>query len=154
MNISNATKTAHSRLKDSIFIHIRGGDYKDTQNAYLNVGLHTYYKSAVDYVVSRGVKHAYIFTNDRAYAGAFSALQSIPHTYVEPSVNEIECLYLMSRCAKGGIIGNSTFGWWGLYLNLDRPFLIMPDRWIVESLRPPGYAPNFIFPEAKLFPVS
>lgn len=144
-----STVAKYPRLAESIFIHIRGGDFKD--HAYLKVPLHDYYKSAVDMVTrsnSRGaVKHAYIFTNDRPYATAFAALGAIEHTFVD--TNELDSLYLMSRCGRGGITGNSTFGWWGLYLNIQREFLIVPSRWIVEAHRPAGFYPNYIFPEAR-----
>lgn len=148
LNFNTDIAAKYPRLAESVFIHIRGGDFKDLE--YLKVPLHDYYKAAVDMVTrgSRGAKHAYIFTNDRAYAAAFAALAAIDHTFVD--ANELDSLYLMSRCGRGGITGNSTFGWWGLYLNIQREFLIVPSRWIVEAHRPAGFYPNYIFPEARV----
>ncbi len=147
LNFEEGERVARSydRLADSVFIHIRGGDFKGL--AYLNVGLHSYYKAAVDYVKAHGVQHAYVFTNDKAYAATYAALNAIKHTYVDE--NELVSLYLMSRCGRGGITGNSTYGWWGLYLNLDRPYLIMPDKWVVDAHRPVDYVFDFAFPRAK-----
>lgn len=75
-------------------------------------------------------------------------------TYVE-GLNAIQQLYLMTRCELGNVITNSTFAWWGAYLNLNpgakivcpaewvRPGVpvpvdsILPDDWVkIKSLRP------------------
>jgi len=143
-NTSLASK--YPKLETSAFIHFRGGDYKGMD--YLNVPLKSYYKNAIDVLKSHNVQHLYVFTNDKTYAASFDVLNTIPHTYVDE--NEYDSLYLMSRCGVGGICSNSTFSWWGLYLNLDRQHLIMPKIWIVEEHRPRGFYPDFNFPESTI----
>ncbi len=136
----------YPKLDASAFIHFRGGDFIGLQ--YLNVPLKNYYIAAVELLKSHGVNHIYVFTNDKPYAQSFNVLESLQHTYVDE--NEYDSLYLMSRCAYGGICANSTYSWWGLYLNIDRPYLIMPNTWIVDAHRPEGFYPDFHFPEATV----
>ncbi len=68
-----------------------------------------------------------MFTNDMDHIKSkFPFILEQPHTVV--SENELDSLYLMSKCQLGGVASNSTFSWWGLYLNLDRPNLIIPSK--------------------------
>jgi len=39
---------------------------------------------------------------------------------------------MMSKCSKGGICANSSFSWWGAFLNPNRT-IIMPSRWFNSS---------------------
>jgi hypothetical protein len=39
----------------------------------------------------------------------------------------------MSQCKKGGIGVNSSFSWWGLYLDKNRHILTLPDRWFLDD---------------------
>lgn len=112
----------YTKLKDSVFLHIRGGDYK---NHWLHdIGLDSYYEKAIR-EFPEGT-HFYVFTNDIHYAKSKAFLSIIDHTFVFE--NEVNSLYLMSQCGVGGICANSSFSWWGAYLNPNRK-IIMPSRW-------------------------
>jgi hypothetical protein len=115
----------YDKLKQSMFIHLRGGDYKSS--AMHNVDLTNYYARAIEFCKNKGVQHYYIFTNDTDYANSQPFLKDISHNFVNE--NEVDSLYLMSQCQLGGIGANSSFSWWGLYLNIHRPYLILPDKW-------------------------
>jgi hypothetical protein len=62
-----------------------------------------------------------IFTNDIPYANSI-----LPNIQIIEE-NEVNTLYLMSK-SKGCICSNSSFSWWGAYLNPNRP-LCLPSRW-------------------------
>ena len=67
-----------------------------------------------------------IFTNDIPYAKNY--FKDIPII----QENELDTLYLMSQ-AKGCICVNSSFSWWGAYLNPNRP-IFMPSKWFGNIL--------------------
>jgi len=116
----------YPKLENSAFIHIRGTDYK---NHWLHdVGLDNYYNKAIS-MFSKDT-HFYVFTNDKYYALTKSFLKDISCTFVNE--NEVDSLYLMSQCKIGGICANSSFSWWGAYLNPKR-MITMPSKWYNQS---------------------
>lgn len=110
------------------FLHIRGGDY--VGHPLHDVGLDAYYMRAVS-LFPQGT-HFYVFTNDIAYAKTRPIFASISHSFVhEP--NEVTCLALMAACSLGGICANSTFSWWGAYLNRYARTLVLPSKWFNDD---------------------
>jgi hypothetical protein len=108
--------------EDAYFLHVRRGDYVNNPRHELN--LETYYKNAVQRI-NTGVAH--IVSNDVPWCESWSFLNDIRHTIVKE--NEVDSLGIMASCGKGGIAANSSFSWWGLYLDISRPHLILPNRW-------------------------
>jgi hypothetical protein len=128
----------YDKLASSAFLHIRGGDYL-TAPAF-NLGLDSYYERAIrEFPVGT---HFYVFTNDRPYASTKAFLQSVPHTFVDES--EVDSLYLMTQCELGGICPNSSFSWWGAFLNPNR-CITMPNKWFSNN----GYSPGYYFDGVK-----
>lgn len=109
-------------IQKCAFLHIRGGDYV---NHWLHdVKLDNYYKEAIE-KFSKDT-HFYVFTNDIEYAKTKKFLKDIQYSFVQEK--EEDSLYLMSQCGFGGICANSSFSWWGAYLNRNR-LLILPSKW-------------------------
>jgi hypothetical protein len=126
------------------FLHIRGGDYV---NHWLHdVGLSTYYRRAVQQFPAG--THFYVFTNDVSYAKTIPVLQTISHTFVEEP-DEVRALWTLARCRDGGICANSTFSWWGAYLNPDRT-LVLPSKWFNDRWMP---IEGYYFPRSITIPV-
>lgn len=107
-------------IGNKFFIHVRGGDYKG--NKFHDVNLEQYY---LDCIQKHPEEQFIIFTNDIPYAK--TRLPNIP--IIEES--ELDTLYLMSK-AKGCVCANSSFSWWGAYLNPNRP-IYFPDEWFNDS---------------------
>jgi hypothetical protein len=96
-------------------IHIRGGDY--VGNTFHEQPLRNYYNKCMQLCGCEFV----VFTNDIKYARSI-----IPNCEII-NENEVNSIYLMSK-AKGVICANSSFSWWGAYLNPNRP-IFMPSKW-------------------------
>jgi hypothetical protein len=105
-------------------IHVRRGDYIGLQNFH-PVQPVSYYEEAVKIVGDD--KHFLIFSDDINWCKEnFTFLKN--KTFVLNNL-DYEDLYLMSMC-KNNIISNSTFSWWGAWLNRnENKQVIIPSKW-------------------------
>lgn len=111
--------------EDAYFLHVRRGNYINrTHLSLFFIDLENYYKRAVERI---GGGVAQIVTNDIPWCEEWAFLKDVRHTIVKE--NEIDSMAIMAACGKGGIAANSTFSWWGLYLDTSRPHLILPNQW-------------------------
>lgn len=118
----------------AVSIHIRGGDYQKAENVSVFGGICTkeYYAGAIKYLT--GIVdncQFFVFTNDGPLAEEILPIEDSAYTIVDER-EEREAmvdLYLMSQC-KYNIIANSTFGWWGAWLNDNQEkIVIAPREW-------------------------
>jgi hypothetical protein len=109
-------------IHTTVFLHIRGGDY--VNNPVHHVDLTEYYSKAISQFKNDIFS---VFTNDKEYAKKF--LGNINYNFIDE--NEVDSLTLMSKC-KACICANSSFSWWGAYLNRNRP-IYMPSKWTVRK---------------------
>jgi hypothetical protein len=121
---------------DTAFLHIRGGDY--VNHSLHDVRLYNYYERAIKHFPKD--THFYVFTNDINYAKTMQFLRNIPHSLM--TTDEVTSLTLMSKCARGGICANSSFSWWGAFLNPNRT-IVMPDKWYNDQKE---YTEGYYFP--------
>lgn len=130
--------------REGAFLHIRGGDY--VNHRLHDVGLQNgYYQKAIQYFPKD--THFFIFTNDMPYAKKCEFLSTIQYTFVE--ADELESLAGMAQCTQGGICANSTFSWWGAYLNPNRT-IVMPSRFFND---PNIHINGYYFPGTIRCPV-
>lgn len=118
----------------SVSIHIRRGDYisiKVNSTIFQLCSL-DYYFNAINYINSLfpNVEY-YIFSDDIEW----TRLHFMGDKYHFMEANEpFEDLYLMSIC-KHNITANSTFSWWGAWLNKNNDkIVITPKQWYVGRL--------------------
>lgn len=147
----NAELAARIESGLSVSLHVRRGDY-------LTLGAHVlcdqdYYAAALDRVLQGlgDTPTVYVFSDDPDWAKSNLPL---PCTKVVVDLNstdtDFEDMRLMSLCTHN-IIGNSSFSWWGAWLNANPekrvagptawfgdPKLvnpdILPDRWLKISV--------------------
>ena len=120
---------------NSVSLHIRGKDY--VKNPYYSQCDVHYYLNAID-KISRDNSSLkfYIFTDDLDHVREnykelleFSKIVNVR----TPFKSEIVDLLLMSRC-QHNIICNSSFSWWGAWLNNNpNKIVISPQRWITNT---------------------
>lgn len=120
--------------KESVSLHIRRGDYvfNKTTNKFHGVCPLNYYYKAIE-LMNQKVKNSvyFIFSDDIEWAKNNLKLK-VPHHFVSDrngKIKDYEEIILISRC-KSHIIANSTFSWWGAWLN-NKPnkIVIAPKKW-------------------------
>ena len=111
----------------SVSLHVRRGNYLFLQDHHVNLPM-DYYEKALSMFPDHRVL---IFSDDILYCR--NLFQDYPNVYfVEGGENlktDIEEMYLMSLC-NHNIIANSTFSWWGAWLNQhEDKKVIAPKMW-------------------------
>jgi hypothetical protein len=119
--------------EESVFIHIRRGDYilPGTSEFHGNLGM-DYYNRAIEYVREKVQNPKfYVFSDDPDYGRALFPYFDIASFC---GSSQHDDLYLMSRC-KHGIGANSSFSWWGAWLGEDHPgrVCVFPEKWFVNE---------------------
>lgn len=119
-----------------IALHVRRGDYFSSNNiGVYGVCTEKYYQHAIDYVETKvqGKKKYFVFSDDISWVRSHLALPENVVIVPNYEVAQFSYIYLMSLC-RINIISNSTFSWWGAYLNqhIDKK-IIAPSRWIFTS---------------------
>jgi hypothetical protein len=112
------------------FLHIRGGDYLQKENANHYIPLESYYKRCIAHILEQSPNARFLVcTNDKPYANKI--LQSLPiHYTISEKVSAYDTLVEMSNCC-GGICANSSLSWLGAFFQRQpRGILCMPSKWI------------------------
>jgi len=118
---------------NTIAIHIRRGDYVSNKNASAFHGLCgiDYYKKALEFFAVKISEPNYVFFSDDI-EWVKEAFSWVPNAYyVEHNVPTFSAvdMFLMSLC-KHNIIANSTYSWWGAFLNRNsEKIVICPQQW-------------------------
>ncbi len=134
---------------NSVSVHIRRGDYVNEKNtnAYHGTTPHEYYIKAIETINSK-VKNPifYFFSDDIDWVKKEFGAEDNYVFISNPKLQDFEELMLMSYCSHN-IIANSSFSWWGAWLN-DNPnkIVIAPKKWVNVE---PNPHPN-ILPETWL----
>lgn len=122
--------------RESVSLHVRRGDYASDPQTNKMHGCcgKDYYLCCVEHVTQL-VKnpHFFIFSDDPEWTRDNLKLP-YPMTLVEHNVGnkDYEDLRLMSQC-KHHIIANSSFSWWGAWLNPRKDKMVLaPKQWFAK----------------------
>lgn len=130
--------------KNCVSVHIRRGDYvKDqkTQNFHGNCSK-DYYERGMEYIQSNVADPTFCFFSDDIEWTKKEFGEHPKHLFVSnPRLEDYEELVLMSFC-KHHIIANSSFSWWGAWLNTNpHKIVVTPKKWLQVD---PDPQPNIL----------
>lgn len=113
--------------ENAVSVHIRRGDYKQFNNL-LSM---TYYTNAID-LINKEIDNAYfcVFSDDLEWVKKHINFgNNVFFVNEDRKLMDYEELMIMSRC-KHNIIANSTFSWWGAWLNNNPDKIVIgPRKW-------------------------
>lgn len=134
LNGEAAEITKEIEESSSVSLHVRRGDYVNFKAVKKIMGKTntSYYGAAVGYIAQRvDHPHFFVFSDDIAWCREHIK-PPFPTTYLDEATQGPKSsfhLRLMSLC-KHNIIANSTFSWWGAWLNTHPDkIVIAPKRW-------------------------
>jgi hypothetical protein len=114
-------------FKDSCSVHVRRGDYLNTQHVH-PVQTIDYYNKSLDIIQPKG--NIFIFSDDIKWCKENFHFENC--TFMENNTN-IQDLRYMSLC-ENNIIANSSFSWWGAWLNQnENKKVICPKNWFSDQ---------------------
>ena len=135
-NSVNAKYIAEMEREESVAIHVRRGDYI-AWSKWSGICTLDYYKKGIETILSDGKKHVfYIFSNDIEWCNENikPLLSGYQCRVVTENIGIYSCwdMFLMTHC-KDLIIANSSFSWWGAFLNNRGGRVIAPAKWMNEE---------------------
>ena len=131
----------YPNICDSYFIHYRRGDY--VKEPVYKIDYDTYFKKSIEFITTKTpTPNFYIFSDDINFCKSYKPFNLKNTTFV-CNLNYIETCYAMSLCLLGGICSNSTFSWWGSYMNPNElKTVIFPKQWFTTTSKPVDVYPK------------
>ncbi len=138
--LSHYSKTVEQQIiqsPTSCSLHIRRGDFltaKSSDIRYHELCSLDYYYKAIDIIKNKnGNTKFFIFSDDLDWVKR--NLKIANSIFVSSNYERIphEDIFLMSQC-NHNIIANSSFSWWGGYLNkYQNKIVIAPENWLTNK---------------------
>jgi hypothetical protein len=134
---------------ESVSLHVRRGDYVSDQGVAASQGAAgpEYYAGALEEMERRhGRFRLFVFSDDIEWVRRSMSFRQ-EATYVSGAAGgDLEELALMAAC-HNNIVANSTFSWWGAWLNGNKgKVVIAPKRWVTD----PRYRSIDVVPDGWL----
>ena len=129
------------QASDSVSLHVRRGDYVN-HPLFRGICDLDYYKRAIHYMEERVNPQLYcVFSNDMAWCESHlrALLPGKEVVYVDwnKGAESYVDMRLMSLC-QHNIIANSSFSWWGAWLNRNPQKVVgAPERWMNSPIEDP-----------------
>lgn len=145
--LNDTTKSLLDMIRtcNSVSLHIRRNDYLSDGYALGFGGICTpdYYHRATSYIQQRIVQPRFIiFSDDIGWCQNNLDIPEAVYVDCNYGSESWQDMFLMSQC-KHNIIANSSFSWWGAWLNAHPDkIVIAPDKWwhgINDDVVPPEW---------------
>jgi hypothetical protein len=128
--------------KHTISMHFRLGDYKNLKDIFILLNIN-YYIQALQHIVDNDIYKCnevlcvYEYQDEHEINSIIEQLKNkfptIIFNKISHQLEDWEQLLLMSVC-QHNIIANSTFSWWGAYINTNiNKIVCYPEKWFVNS---------------------
>lgn len=133
LDAKNAALATEMAGTQSVSLHIRRGDYVSNpkNSKLLEVCSLDYYREAIAHIAARvGSPVFYVFSDDMDWVRQNLPLD-FPCVYVDHNrgTESYRDMQLMSLC-RHNVIANSSFSWWGAWLNADpKKMVVAPRNW-------------------------
>lgn len=130
-------------LQSIVSMHFRRGDYKKVEHMHPLLKA-DYYENALSQLSLFEVEKILYFCEEEDLEEVEEIVEQLKQIYVgkslifkraDPKLEDWEQMLLMSSC-RFNIIANSTFSWWGAYLNMDREKVVLyPSIWFGPTIK-------------------
>jgi hypothetical protein len=131
---------------NSVSLHVRRGDYVTSKesNTYHGTCSLEYYQHAIERIKNlTKYPELFIFSDDIVWVKG-NLKTDIPIHFIDKNNAGHIDMHLMSLC-KHNIIANSSFSWWGSWLNKNpNKIVIAPIQWFSMNAAPDIYPENWI----------
>lgn len=126
--IIKAFQIPYKKLEGYVSIHVRRGDYLHYPDRHPVVTI-DYLRESILFMAEKGYKSFVVCSDDIPWCKKnFSGVEGATFSYSNNN-DHYKDLSLMS-CCEHNIIANSTFSWWGAWLNQNPDkIVIAPKRW-------------------------
>lgn len=134
---NNEKTAAFINSVNAVSLHIRRVDYVSNaaMNQFHGTCFPIYYQQAVEIIARQVVSpHFFVFSDDISWAKQNLSFK-YPMVFIShnDSTKDFEDLRLMTQC-NHHIIANSTFSWWGAWLNKKQDkIVIAPKKWFNDE---------------------
>lgn len=143
----NAAAVREIESVEAVSIHLRRGDYVSSRKLrrIFAVPMVDYCRRAMEFIAERvDNPHFFVFSNDHPWVRENIAFRH-PATFIDhnrTAASAYKDLALMARC-RHNIIANSTFSWWGAWLNSHPEKIVTaPEPWFLKAEKiPPNVVP-------------
>ena len=125
-----------------VSMHFRLGDYKNLPDHYIILSV-DYYRAALNHMIeTNSVTKVLYFCEEPDLEDVETIITTLKTDFLsvvflraDPELEDWEQLILMSIC-RHNIIANSTFSWWGAYLNTYRQkTVVCPSTWFGRKMQ-------------------
>lgn len=125
--------------EQSVSVHVRRGDYQ-TPGHYERLGCictEAYYRNAAELMKKKvGNPKFYVFSDEPEWVKAHLRLGDTTFVDWNRGNDSWQDMLLMRHC-RHNIVCNSSFSWWGAWLNDNQgKIVVAPDRWFGKNDHP------------------
>lgn len=129
--------------KQVVSVHVRRGDYLLYPEIFGGICDLAYYEKAIHYFQKKGIEDFLFFSNDLAWVKEQFRLPKAQY-FDAAQFREYQDWYDMAvmTCCSHHIIANSSFSWWGAWLNRNPEKIVVAPRIWLNTQKNKNICPN------------